>query len=245
MMIRYSNSFIFSIIIHIALLIGLFFSYKQFSVGVTEQEKAPLLCIKLCNVPEEVKVVQTSRVTKVFQKKKEIKRYKKRVPVVDKVAVKDEVLVVNKDEKKSIIKEKEKVEEEVKVKKSEEVEVKKRSRAEKVLPEPVKKVENVKLVKAKVAPQKEYIDENIAKIIALLQENLYYPRRARKRGIQGEVIVRFSLSADAKVSNIEVLSSQSDVLSRGAIQTIKNIDSKLPKPKQSITFNLPISYRLN
>ncbi|MDQ7067100.1 MAG: energy transducer TonB [Sulfurimonas sp.] len=73
---------------------------------------------------------------------------------------------------------------------------------------------------------------------------MYYPRRARKRGIEGEVLVRFTLSVEAKISDVEILSSSSEVLSRGALQTIKNIDYKLPKPKQKITFNVPISYKL-
>jgi len=94
------------------------------------------------------------------------------------------------------------------------------------------------------ALQKHYIDENLAKIVTLLQENLYYPRRARKRGIEGEVVVRFKLSKDAKVSQIEILSSESDILSRGARRTIEDLSEAFPEPKESLLLTLPISYRL-
>jgi protein TonB len=80
--------------------------------------------------------------------------------------------------------------------------------------------------------------------VQLLQENLYYPRRARKRGIIGEVLVKFKLSMDAKVYSIEVLSSKSDILSRAAIKTIEDLSGKFPKPNKELTLNVPINYTL-
>ena len=41
--------------------------------------------------------------------------------------------------------------------------------------------------------EKEYIDENVLKIRELISDNLYYPRSARKRGIVGDVLVKFTL----------------------------------------------------
>ena len=108
------------------------------------------------------------------------------------------------------------------------------------------KIEPIKQEKKKVkSPEEAYIEEHLAEIVALLQENIYYPRRARKRGIEGKVLIRFTLSKNAEVSEIHVLSSKSDILSRGAIKTIENIEDKLPKPKQKLTFNVPISYSLH
>jgi len=93
-------------------------------------------------------------------------------------------------------------------------------------------------------PQEEYVDENLAKIIELLQENLYYPRRARKRGIEGEVTVHFKLSVNAEVTEVKVLSSESDILSRGAIRTIEELSFKFPKPKENLDLSVPIYYKL-
>jgi len=226
-MIRHSNSFIFSIFIHIAIFIALFFSYQQLKPEVKKQKVETLLCVKLSVMQDKVvrpisPKIKTHKVKPVEVKYVQ-KSVKKRV-VKKQIIIKKNVLVSESIVKKTPSK-----------------------KEEEVIPKKTKEISTkvVKVIKAKVAPEKEYIDENIAKIIALLKENLYYPRRARKRGIQGEVLVHFTLSSKAEISNIEVLSSSSEVLSRGAIQTISNVNNILPKPKQEITFNIPISYMLH
>jgi protein TonB len=93
--------------------------------------------------------------------------------------------------------------------------------------------------------QKMYVKENLAEIIELLRENLYYPRRARKRGIEGEVIVSFKLSTTAEVSDVKVISSKNDILSRGAIRTIEDLSFKFPKPSEELDLKVPIFYKLH
>jgi protein TonB len=95
-----------------------------------------------------------------------------------------------------------------------------------------------------VSAQQEYKNNNLAKIAQLLKENLYYPRRARKRGIEGEVKVSFVIHKDAQLSDIKVLSSSSDILSRAAIKTLENLSGKFPKPSQELTLTVPIGYYL-
>ncbi|MBL1244062.1 MAG: TonB family protein [Sulfurimonas sp.] len=238
-MIRHSNSFIFSIFIHIAIFIALFISYQELKPGVKKQKEETLLRIKLS-------VMQDKVVRPIIPK---IKTHKVR-PIIPKIKTHKvkpvEVKYVQKSVKKRVEKKQVIIKKNVLV--SENIVKKTPSKKEKeVIPKKTKEITTkvVKVIKEKVAPEKEYIDENIAKIIALLKENLYYPRRARKRAIQGEVLVRFTLSNKAEISNIEVLSSTSEVLSRGAIQTISNVNNILPKPKQEITFNIPISYILH
>ncbi len=241
-MIRHSNSFIFSIIIHIVIFIALFYTYDQLSIGLKEQKQEPLLCISLCSMSNKAvdlpapppikknlnKVKDKQKTTRVKHiKKREVqkiatekKEYKNKTLRVEELVIIDKALVLEDEvvETKSFSEEKPKKD--------------------------IKKKAELPQKPVKVAAEKEYIDENIKKIIALLQENLHYPRRARKKGIQGEVLVRFTVSVEAQISNIVVISSSSDILSRGAVQTINNIDNKLPKPEQEITFNVPISYTL-
>ena len=107
-----------------------------------------------------------------------------------------------------------------------------------------KVVEKAQALPPSLTPQKKYLKENLAEIIELLQENLYYPRRARKRGIEGEVILRFKLSTTAEVSDIEVISSKSDILNRGAIRTIEELSYKFPKPSEELDLKVPIFYKL-
>ena len=90
----------------------------------------------------------------------------------------------------------------------------------------------------------EYFDINKAKIRELISENLYYPRRARKKHITGDVIVKFLLDIDATVSHVEVESSKSKILSKAAIQTIEDLSGRFPKPKEKITLHLPIGFFL-
>ncbi|MEA3370135.1 MAG: energy transducer TonB [Campylobacterota bacterium] len=90
----------------------------------------------------------------------------------------------------------------------------------------------------------EYMDEHIKQIVNLLRENLYYPRSARKRGIVGEVVVKFTLSKDATVSLVEVISSKSEILSRAAIKTIEDLSGEFPKPNEELVLRVPINYEL-
>jgi len=226
-MIRHSNYFLFSIFIHIVIFTALFFSYKQLIPEDKKQKEETLLCINLTVMSDKIPKLTSTQVKMHKVKKVEVKHLQE---PIKKIIVKKQVII-----KQNVL-----VSEEI-VKKS--PPQKKLGVRPKMSAEISPKV--VKVIKVKVAPEKEYIDEYIAKIIALLMENLYYPRQAIKRGTQGEVLIRFTLSSSAKISNVEVLSSTSTVLSRGAIQTINNIDNILPKPRQKITFNIPISYRIH
>jgi protein TonB len=96
-----------------------------------------------------------------------------------------------------------------------------------------------------VKEEDEYLQEHLALITKLLEENLYYPRSARKRAITGDVVVKFKLMTDATVAYINVMKSPSEVLSRGAVQTIENVSAKFPKPKKDLILEVPISYKLS
>jgi protein TonB len=89
-----------------------------------------------------------------------------------------------------------------------------------------------------------YLDSYLKDIITLLRENLYYPRRARKRGIEGIVTVSFTIDTDASLKEIIILDSKSDILSRAAKRTLEELSGVLPKPKEKIRVKLPIKYNL-
>jgi protein TonB len=92
--------------------------------------------------------------------------------------------------------------------------------------------------------EQDYLQEHLSRISKLLQENLYYPRRARKRGIVGEVVVTFILTREGIAKFIEVQSSKSEILSRAAIKTIENLSGYFPKPTEELILHVPIAYRL-
>jgi protein TonB len=111
--------------------------------------------------------------------------------------------------------------------------------------ETIHKENAAKQSRQKESAQSHYVNIHLATIAQLLQENLYYPRRARKRGIEGEVVVKFRLQKDAQVKDIEIISSNSEILSRGAVKTIENLSGEFPKPDDELTLTVPISYSLH
>ncbi len=97
----------------------------------------------------------------------------------------------------------------------------------------------------KVSSEDAYLQEHVNEIMALLKKNLYYPRMARKRGIEGKVLVRFELLENGDIENIAVLEAERDVLARAAVKTIERLDGKFPLPKEPLTLQVPILYQLH
>jgi len=96
-----------------------------------------------------------------------------------------------------------------------------------------------------VSPEDAYIEAHLAEIMALLRENLYYPRMARKRHIEGKVTVRFELLENGSIENITVLDAERDILARSAVTTIERLEGKFPLPSQRLILNVPIMYNLH
>ena len=256
-MIRHSSSFFLSLLLHIAILAVVFFIYK----GVSSIEKPKVekkICVKLCTLKKE---------KRTSKQKTKIKKIAKSKPIVKKSKKKKLVKLKPKNIKKFKPKPK-------KVKKKTKPKPKKIVKVIKKKPEPkIEPIIYTEITKEKYVQHKEediydeiqketeivesqteeeriqevrekYIDNHEDEIRKLINDNLYYPRRARKRRIQGEVKVRFTLSQDAKISDINVISSKSDILTRAAIKTLQKLSDKFPKPSETLIINIPIEYRL-
>lgn len=100
-------------------------------------------------------------------------------------------------------------------------------------------------VQAPKANGQEYMQTNLSAIIAMLHENFYYPLSARKRGIQGEVVVKFTLCKNKEIKDIKILKSAPEILSKAAINTIESLSGKLPAPAEELVLELPINYKLH
>jgi len=77
----------------------------------------------------------------------------------------------------------------------------------------------------------------------------YYPRIARKRGFEGKPIVAFTLESNGELVDLKLIeASNYDLLNKAALETIRRgiPYPPIPEPlgKNSISFNLPISYVL-
>lgn len=235
-MIRHSNSFLISLFIHAILLLTLFFAWKSYSeVKKEEQEK---ICLKLCSVElsKEVSEPKEAKMNEAAPKnrQKEPKRVKKALKEEPAAQKKIEITDEAKEIKAAIV-------ELIKGELIAEIVPKRLIKIEK--PTVGQKVDDVKLMQE--VPKDDYIEINMQKISQLLKENLYYPMSARKRNITGSVKVSFTLGVDAKVYNIKIVESESDILSRAAIKTIEDLSTKFPKPTKELTLSVPINYNLN
>jgi len=253
---KHAPSFLFSVIVH--LLVGfIFYSTYQAVVSITKpKKKETLMCVSLSTyVPQEIKkevvkekIIKKKIIKKVVQKmskkppKKKIthKKIKKVLPqkVFKKIAP-----------QKTLQKEKPQKEKPQKEKFQKEI-IQEVSQAPSPLETPKKeelvvvKECNTTIQTPQISLQKEYVDNHLEKIATLLHDNLYYPRRARKRGIVGVVMVHFLINKDATVSQLQVISSSSEILSRAAIKTIEDLSGKFPKPKEKLFLKIPIKYAL-
>lgn len=103
----------------------------------------------------------------------------------------------------------------------------------------------VAVSKPKLSYEAQYIQDNIALINALIKKNLFYPRLAKKRGLQGEAMVSFTLSLNGEVLEIEALGDLSSILKKSAIKTIKKASFSFPHPQEVLALRIPIVYKLH
>lgn len=223
-MIRHSSSLFISIVIHISLLFVFLWSWK--SLPPLEKKEQEFVRIKLSNIQEQKQKIEEVQETVKMpniplpQKKLVPKKEKKKTPQKKQELPKP---IVMQEEPKVLVQE---IKDEAIVKEE-------APQNAPALTQP--KVQNI---------QQDYLDENIQQIAKLLQENLYYPRSARQRGVEGEVVVKFSLSTTAKTHSIEIISSSNEILSRAAVKTIQDLSGKFPKPSEELVLQVPIRFSL-
>jgi len=260
MIIRHSSSFFLSLILHMVILTVVFFIYE----GVThikQEKQEKKLCVKLCTLvkekPKPIIKKEPLKKVNIVKPKKKVQKHTPKPKVITKKKI-------NKPKPKPQLKPKPKPKPKpnVKIIKEKPVVVPKIEKPKPVIYEEPKEdiyldldddelyddieedyeIENDEQRVLRLT--KEYTDNHEDEIRQLINNNLYYPRRARKRRLQGEVKVKFKLSVDAEVSGIEVLSSKSDILSRAAIKTLNNLSEKFPKPSEELIIKIPILYKL-
>ena len=271
-MIRHSSSFFVSIAVHIVLfftLLSVYNNYFKKKEIVCEKK----MCIKLCNLqcpnmPKELKEIKKLQIKKEIKKqlKPEQKKPKvktktpkpkpkpkpiiKKQPKVKKVLPKSDPNpkpkkkpeVKKETKKKPVMKSQSKPMPKPLVKPKKVEEKPTVAKVKNIIP-PQKEIKKEQVVE-KTDPAKEYVQNNIAKIAKLLRDNLYYPRRARKKRIVGKVSVKFTLGVDSSVRDIEVINSNHEILSRAAIRTIENLSGEFPAPNEELRLQVPIVYSL-
>jgi len=75
-----------------------------------------------------------------------------------------------------------------------------------------------------------------------------YPKRARKKGITGKVLVSFIVNKDGSISNARVVEKVDDELDAEALRVVNNMPRWSPGSQDGdpvrMVFNLPVKFTL-
>lgn len=87
----------------------------------------------------------------------------------------------------------------------------------------------------------------MSRIVQSLLKHRYYPQQARRRGIQGVVLVAFVIRTDGTVDSIAVVKSSTgaDLLKQAAVTTVKNASRDFPNTGKDIKVVVPIEFKLS
>jgi len=92
--------------------------------------------------------------------------------------------------------------------------------------------------------RKEYLRLNLGLIRELIRKEVYYPYMARKMGWEGKVLIGVVLTPEGCSEVRLVKSSGFPLLDESALETVKRVCKKFPKPERKVSLQVPILYRL-
>jgi protein TonB len=89
----------------------------------------------------------------------------------------------------------------------------------------------------------------LAELQQAIARHRFYPRHARRRGLEGEVAISFVIQADGRITDVRVAkSSGSDSLDQAGVRTLKDVGRFRPIPEElgrsRWVLRVPISYAL-
>jgi len=120
-----------------------------------------------------------------------------------------------------------------------------------------------KIIKTPIAPIEEDIDENVVfkvvenmpsfpggqiELMRYLNNTVRYPIIAQENGIQGRVIVQFTVRKDGSIDDIEVVRSADPNLDKEAVRVIQSMPNWTPGEqrgkKVNCKFTVPVVFKL-
>lgn len=89
---------------------------------------------------------------------------------------------------------------------------------------------------------------DLSKFRNWVQSNVKYPQIALENGIQGNVVIKFVVEKDGKLSNIQVLQSPDKTLSDAAVQVLQKSPKWKPGKQRNkpvrVTYTLPVAFKI-
>lgn len=94
-------------------------------------------------------------------------------------------------------------------------------------------------------PEDRYVKVNFTYIRDIIQKHIAYPHVARKRGLEGKVVVSFIVCADGEAQDITITESSGfEILDKSAVEAVRKA-SPFPKPPVKAALIIPVVYKLN
>ena len=214
---RYFYSFFLTIFLYGLVFTGILYSYDSLIIKNKVKEKS--INLNFVSLVEQEKIVKKEPAVKKEVPKKEVKETK-----ISKKATKKKVL------KKEAVK---KVVEKKTIRKKTEKEEKKI----------VKKEQEFIQKSVKKTYEQDFLDEYLKQIVALIQKNINYPKRAKRLNIQGKVLIKFKILTNGKIIEIESISGHT-LLIKSSLEAIENASKEFPQVKKEIVIKVPIEYTL-
>ena len=90
---------------------------------------------------------------------------------------------------------------------------------------------------------------DLSKFRNWVMQNVKYPQIALENGIQGNVVVKFVVEKDGKLSNIQVLQTPDKTLADAAVQVLQKSPKWKPGKQRNkpvrVTYTLPVSFQIS
>ncbi|XPV70155.1 MAG: energy transducer TonB [Halarcobacter sp.] len=236
---RYLKSFSLTLVLYSIIFVTIILNLDSIKKVKVEDNKKLISLNQVYIVPQEKKVknqkekkVETKKIIKKKIEKKIVKKQIKEKPKKVKKLVK-------KDKIKKVLKPK-KIPEKVVEEKIEE-----KTKIDERLVEKENSTQEKEIIEKKVVRNysKEYLEKHLKEIVKLIQQNIKYPKRAKRLNIQGEVIVEFKLLNTGEVINIKAIDGHRFLI-KSSIKAIINASKDFPKVNKTIKIKVPISYKL-
>lgn len=233
---RYINSFLITLSFYVLFGFSIYYFYSNNKIEIVEEPKlSQTISLKYIELKPEVNdIVEEKIVKKEIQEEKIIEKEK---PIIEEKIAEIKKPIIKKEIKQKV--EKKQIEKTIEVNKKLEDTPIKPIKNEVVKEQTIQKDIQI----AKVDEKKDYLNKHLLEIRNLINENIHYPKRAKKLSIEGIVIVKFKINENGTVENITILEGH-EFLQNATIQAIEEASKSFPKTNGSIEIQIPIEFKL-
>ena len=89
-------------------------------------------------------------------------------------------------------------------------------------------------------------DRVLAELLAVIEANKTYPRRARQTGQQGEVLLAVEIGPDGRIASVSIRKKHaSALLNRAALKAAEPLEGRPTKLSKAVTIVVPVRFELH